>query len=61
MMFLSIFNEAKSLKTAKFYKTITYLIPYMDKTKLSPILFLGQEVTPAVILKSQNDVTVNNE
>ena len=34
---------------------------YMDKTKVSPILYLGQEVTSAGILKTQNDVTVYYE
>lgn len=63
MMFSHIFCELsqEGLKTARFYKTITCSIPYMNNTKLSSILYLGQQVTPAGILKSHNDVTVNNE
>lgn len=62
-MFSSISCELsqEGLKNAKFYKTSTRPIPHMDKTKLIPILYLGQEVTPAGILKSHNDVTENNE
>lgn len=51
----------EGLKNARFYKTITCSISHIDKTKLISILYLGQEVTPAGILKSHNDVTVNNE
>lgn len=62
-MFSNIFCEfsQEGLKNARFYRTSTRPIPQMDKTKLIPILYLGQEVTAAGILKSHQDVTVNNE
>ena len=62
-----IFKYLLWVKSGEFEKyhifilKITCLMLYMDKTKVSPILYLGQEVTSAGIRKTQNDVTVNYE
>jgi hypothetical protein len=44
-----------------FIKTIPYPKSLVLPTKLNPLLYLGQELIPAGILKSHSDVPMNNE